>query len=832
MKQKDVRYVCLLLGIFVLMIVMAYPQNSLFGSTIDWSNQHVIFPEYFRDLFYQSHQLFPDFATQLGGGQNIYNFSYYGLYSPMVLISTLLPSISMNLILPYFMIFLMGCNIVLIYTFMCQHSENRNACFLASLCFIFATPLFFHTHRQIMFINYMPFLLLALLSLPKVLNHKKKTLFIISIVFIILSSYYYAISCLALICLYTCYLLYKRDQSIKAIFNKDLLRVICCILIAISLCAFLLLPTASTMLEGRSKMHSTSFATLFSIDFSFTSLLYDPYSLGMSAIALFALLWNLFSHKKANRYLSIVLFLILLLPLLWFILNGFLYARMKILIPFLPLFALMILFFLEDIQLVFHKKSYAISMFILILFVLYFSNKDLRYLFMIDCFATLIILYLYAKQSKTISICLFLLLSFTMLLSNNKNENYYSHKNYAQINDKNKLALIKEVKKAPGELYRFEDFSHNIMTSNHIYDLSMWKTSQYSSVNNHLFNQFFYDVMHNPMSARNRVTTTTTSSAIYQQLMGAKYVISKYTLPQNYQLVKKQGVYQLGVNPNVLPLVYASDQSLSETTFDSLAWGDQMSSLMDHVVIKNALPTHHNQVTPLHSKLSILKKSVELNEIKNGIKIKAKKDGNFVVNLDPVINNKIILLSFDVNPLKNAKDKDTVISVNGITNRLSKTSSIYQNKNHKFYYTLSANKHIPYLKFSCSKGEYTLTNFEAYEIDPQTMIDYAQRVQPMKFQGSTSSLANLKGSIDVARDGYLVTSIPYQKGFTIEIDHKKVAYEIVNKAFIGCPIKKGHHTVKISFHAPYKDIGLKISGFTLIAYLLLLIYERKGKHVS
>ncbi|MEG0265710.1 MAG: YfhO family protein [Erysipelotrichaceae bacterium] len=832
MKQKDMRYLCLLLLIYVLMIIVAYPQNSLFGSTIDWSNQHVIFPEYFRNLFYQNHQFFPDFATQLGGGQNIYNFSYYGLYSPMVLISYLFPFIEMNLFVPYFMILLMGCNVVLIYCFMTQYSHNKNACFVASLCFIFASPLFFHTHRQIMFVNYMPFLLLALISLPSVINHNKKTLFIISVSFIILSSYYYAICCMAVIGLFTCYVLYKRHQSLKAIFNKDLLRVLCYMGIAVLLCAFLLLPTASTMIEGRNKMHTIELSTLLSMDFTFKSLLYDPYSLGMSVIALFALLWNLLSSKKANRYLSIVLFLIILSPILWFILNGFLYARMKILIPFLPLITLLILFFLEDISLIFHKRSYHILTLIIFIIILFFMKKDLRLILILDCILTLFILYLFSIKRNTLPTILFILLSFMMLLSNNKTESYISNEKYAQINDKNKLSLIKEVKKAPGELFRFEDFSHNIMTSNHIYDLSMWKTSQYSSINNHLFNQFFYDVMHNPMSARNRVTTTTSSSAIYQQLMGAKYVISKYTLPQNYQLVKKQGVYMLGVNTSVLPLVYASSDTLNEEYFDQLAWGDQMTSLTNRVVTKNSNHTDTDLISPLHSNFSILKKDVEVDEIKNGIKIKAKKDGNFVVKLDPIVNNKIILLSFDVLPLKNGKHKDTVISVNGITNRLSKTSSIYQNKNHKFYYTLSANKQIPYLKFSCSKGEYTLTNFESYEINPQTMIDYAKKVQAMKYQGSTSSLANLKGSIDVASDGYLVTSIPYQKGFTIEIDHKKVPYEVVNKAFIGCPITKGSHHVKISFHAPYNDISLKISGLTLIAYLLLLIYERKGKHVS
>ena len=62
-----------------------------FGANMDWISQHSVFPEYFRQQFYQTGQFFPEFAANIGGGQNIYNFSYYGLYNPVVLVAYLLP---------------------------------------------------------------------------------------------------------------------------------------------------------------------------------------------------------------------------------------------------------------------------------------------------------------------------------------------------------------------------------------------------------------------------------------------------------------------------------------------------------------------------------------------------------------------------------------------------------------------------------------------------------------------------------------------------------------------------------------------------------------------
>ena len=46
-------------------------QYGVFGSSIDWISQHSTLADYFRKRFYATGNLFPDFAWNLGGGQNI-----------------------------------------------------------------------------------------------------------------------------------------------------------------------------------------------------------------------------------------------------------------------------------------------------------------------------------------------------------------------------------------------------------------------------------------------------------------------------------------------------------------------------------------------------------------------------------------------------------------------------------------------------------------------------------------------------------------------------------------------------------------------------------------
>ena len=94
-KIRGVIYLLLcLLTVFVCWLFVG--RNGVFGAKVDWISQHSVIPDYFRQQFYDTGELFPEFAANLGGGQNIYNFSYYGLFSPVVLLSYLLSFVKIH----------------------------------------------------------------------------------------------------------------------------------------------------------------------------------------------------------------------------------------------------------------------------------------------------------------------------------------------------------------------------------------------------------------------------------------------------------------------------------------------------------------------------------------------------------------------------------------------------------------------------------------------------------------------------------------------------------------------------------------------------------------
>ena len=130
--------------------------DVIYGSKDDWASQHYAIPEYFRTLFYSTHNFFPSYAPNIGAGENIYSLSYYGLYSPIIILSYFLPFVPMSYyIIATSVLSAFFSEGLLYYLFRRKYSTSITA--FVTLLFAVSTPFIVNTHRQIMFIGYMPF---------------------------------------------------------------------------------------------------------------------------------------------------------------------------------------------------------------------------------------------------------------------------------------------------------------------------------------------------------------------------------------------------------------------------------------------------------------------------------------------------------------------------------------------------------------------------------------------------------------------------------------------------------------------------------------------------
>ena len=90
--------------------------GMLFGFGSDWLSQHLPIAESIRQAMLESGRLLPLYID-LGGGVSAYDFAYYGLLRPDVLLGCMLPCVGMEYILGGYAVFelLLGGNLVYVW---------------------------------------------------------------------------------------------------------------------------------------------------------------------------------------------------------------------------------------------------------------------------------------------------------------------------------------------------------------------------------------------------------------------------------------------------------------------------------------------------------------------------------------------------------------------------------------------------------------------------------------------------------------------------------------------------------------------------------------------
>ena len=136
MKRKNIYPIIFLTCLTLVVIYLITPSSSIFGSNTDWLSQHVNLADYIRNTMLENKTIFPDFAFNIGAGQNIYNISYYGLFRVDILVSCLLPSVEMKDIIITYMIFNLVLSVNLTYLWLKRKQFNWSYSITIFFCII------------------------------------------------------------------------------------------------------------------------------------------------------------------------------------------------------------------------------------------------------------------------------------------------------------------------------------------------------------------------------------------------------------------------------------------------------------------------------------------------------------------------------------------------------------------------------------------------------------------------------------------------------------------------------------------------------------------------
>ncbi len=818
-NKKDKINLLVITIIFIGIIVFILRNNTLYGSILDWNTQHSVIPEYFRSLFYKTLNIFPDFALNLGSGQNIYNYSYYGLFNPVIVLSYFFPFVSMKSYIQVSSIVLVYSSVILFYYFLKHNKFSSDICLLGSIVFMTATPLLFHSHRHIMFMNYMPFLILALFGVDKYFEKNDGRLLCISSILIILMSYYYSIPALMSIVVYGVYkyIIINKKITFKS-FMKDGIKFLIPIMIGILITSILLVPTFYAILHGRLPNEiSISLKDLLIPKINIKYLMYHSYGIGLTSFALMGLIVLLLDKKRENIFLFICLMSLIVFPIINYLLNGMMYIDAKVLIPFMPIYVYVITLMFKKIydKEINIKKLLIVS--VIVLLIIYIGESNYVDQFYLDFIITLLVIILSIKVESKYLLKIFTIVILTIYsLGANSKDTLVNKEDIYNSENKNQEALVKKIPEGYNHTTLYNLKLENV---NNIYgNLNVYSDYIYSSTGNSEYNIFMFNTFEVPMQSRNRLIISANKDLMYLMFSNNKYFIGDNIDITGYKKIDSIGNASLYENTDVLPFMYVSYNNFNDKEFSKISFPYNNEVLLNNVVTSEN--TNNNFETKI-KEIFIRQSDIiytNSNIIIDGNNINVKKDNSrMLVDIPDEARNKIIFISFELTP-QSCKVGDLGITINGNLNKLTCREWKYYNGNTTFNYVISGDTSNN-MEISFFKGNYKIDNLKIYYMDYNDIKNVKDKVTEVNISDKTKG-DKIYASVETERDGYFVTTLPYDKGFNIKVDGKKVDYEKVNTAYVGFKLSKGKHNIVIEYIAPFKKLGLIMSFIGVVIYVL------------
>ncbi len=839
-SHPDLSALIVLSGVFCLIVsvVLVFKsQGGVWGSDKDWKSQHFAIPEYFRERFYKTHDLFPDLALQLGGGQNIYNYAYYGVANPLYLPAYAMPFMRMSTYIQLLSLATVLGSGWLSYLFFKRHFNKKTALLLAVM-FLCSGGLMFHSHRHIMFMNYIPFLLWMLILSGKKDSPLRLVSMAVCTYCVMCCSFYFSVGSFAAVGAYMLYLELEKDgrftivSAFRALWKKIAAAALGCFC-----SAYLWVPVLSALLSGRAETDlEMSMTNILVPNVDLNMMLYTGYSVGMTSVVMFASLYLLPYGRRQDRFLSAILLGCTVFPLINYIVNAGMYIDGKAYIPLAPIALLACGRFLEA-----PKKSGRI---LFILAGIHILMAVLSLIFTITKFwvGTLIVIeYTVSTPAVLFMVCkgknaalkyYTALTSLVICIPVNMTERFVPSSSVEEFYDKDIRSAVTETLSEDTDLYRFADCIPDDINVNRIISMEYLSTNSYSSVSNSALRDFRFETSLSENRVRNTAVQNQSYSILFNALMSCRYRIA----PDNMRMcgeepVRNAGDFTIYRNEFALPLGYASGDVMSEEQFFALPQELRAEALIRSIIIpekgQELIPEYTAEIEPDMSTVISDRRITS-----DGREYTIASDTDFTVTAglpcDTSDKFLIVTASADNRIGDIAAQTDIALTINGVKNKLSDPNWKYNNHNYNFTYVISSYEPVSELKMTFTKGFYRISELHVFTVDKALLANAMDNKDEFIIDRSSSLGASINGHISVSEDGWFTLSLPYDKGFHIDVDGEETDYFKTNTAFIGFPVSAGEHDITVTFQAPLKKEGLIVSA----AGAVLLALLAAGEYIS
>ena len=381
------------------------------------------------------------------------------------------------------------------------------------------------------------------------------------------------------------------------------------------------------------------------------------------------------------------------------------------------------------------------------------------------------------------------------------------------------------------DFFRYEKFARR--TQNDAMLIGFQSASYFSSTSNALVKDFYEKY---GMKSSRVYYNFDGATPVTAALLANRYML--YTLDRGYdslfELVDTEGDLYLYRNNYSLPLGYMITNATVSST--------DMNTITAH---HNALTTDNTTVTTTNTYPS----NIEYDELFTSAEEIADtlhEGDNYNKSLNPlerqnelvaqlgVSSNVFIPVTVEQGGSNASITAETTGHYYAYTSntkidtiKLTGINSSKDYKDIKKKYILDLGYHEAGDRFSLSSQNGESVNLVAYVVNETALSEFIYKLSAQTMTVDSYNATHINGHIGVTTPGQLVLSVPYEPGWTVLVDGKKVSIDLFEDTFISVYLEEGEHTISLSYFPEGFIPGIIISLISVTIYVLIELYMKR-----
>ena len=117
---------------------------------------------------------------------------------------------------------------------------------------------------------------------------------------------------------------------------------------------------------------------------------------------------------------------------------------------------------------------------------------------------------------------------------------------------------------------------------------------------------------------------------------------------------------------------------------------------------------------------------------------------------------------------------------------------------------------------------------EAYVLNEEVLAQAVELLSKEHLENVQMDSTHISGSLNLTEAGRLILSVPYEKGWTVQIDGEKVEPEQFGDALMAFDLEAGEHTIQMHYVPEGRNVGILVSVGSVLILAGCVLWQRRG----